>query len=571
MEYLLGVCGVDIQQQGLYREPAGTEHMVTPLWLAAVMGRLDIMQALLDAGADVNAGSDSGSTPLRSACFVTDEKAVRALIERGADVHRTNHRGGTCLINSVQSTQLCSFLLQCGAEVDARDAQQKTALLHAVEERRRDTVRLLLDRGADPTLRSRVGGDALQTAALVGDVDLVEMLASHPAFEFERRIDALELLGAALLDGPGLAEVCVVHWRDALEMRVLYRMPKRMSPPNDVLEDAREFNTVHELADLVDDPARLRVQALLVFERVLGGTHPETSMRAMAIGRAMVGRPDATLRLWRWALSARLADAGMLCPDSLHSAVCIARLLLLTTDSAPDSSVALAVMDALTAAIERAGRELAARPVFDRHADLYDRSLRCLTHVMHAAVSTARPHETHILMSAVRRAVLLRARAASTGDTLLHLVCSRLNVLRDLPGYEGAVSMPVPAPRFSAAVPRFPSVRCVRALLAAGADVSLVNAARGTALHVASIPHNFSSELVSSLLSAGAHFDQPNKYGDTPAALVATNPTSRLLPLEHSSLRCLAATTLVRCPQSRPLPPDLLPHTLRTFLDLHRP
>lgn len=34
--------------------------------------------------------------------------------------------GGTCLINSVQSEQLCAYLISKGAEVNAPDIQNKT-------------------------------------------------------------------------------------------------------------------------------------------------------------------------------------------------------------------------------------------------------------------------------------------------------------------------------------------------------------------------------------------------------------------------------------------------------------
>lgn len=82
-------------------------------------GRLDVLTALADAGADIDAGSDSGSTPLRSACFMTHTAVARFLVERGADVKRPNHNGGTCLVNSVQSTELCRLLIDAGADVDA--------------------------------------------------------------------------------------------------------------------------------------------------------------------------------------------------------------------------------------------------------------------------------------------------------------------------------------------------------------------------------------------------------------------------------------------------------------------
>lgn len=118
VEYLVHVCAAELEQRGLYEVPDDRSvHTVTPLWAAAVAGRLDVLRALADAGADLDAASDSGSTPVRSACFMTHLDVVQFLVARGADLHRPNHNGGTCLINSVQSVGLCTFLLEHGAEV----------------------------------------------------------------------------------------------------------------------------------------------------------------------------------------------------------------------------------------------------------------------------------------------------------------------------------------------------------------------------------------------------------------------------------------------------------------------
>ena len=50
-----------------------------------------------------------------------------------ADIQRPNYNGGTCLINSVQSVELCEFLLKHGANVNAQDIQCKTALDYAIQ------------------------------------------------------------------------------------------------------------------------------------------------------------------------------------------------------------------------------------------------------------------------------------------------------------------------------------------------------------------------------------------------------------------------------------------------------
>lgn len=111
-------------------------HWVTPLWCAAVSGKLSIVKCLIRLGSALNAPSDTGSTPVRSACFMTHLEVVQCLVEHGADIKKANFNGGTCLINSVQSVPLCMYLINKGADVNARDIQDKTALHYAIQEHR---------------------------------------------------------------------------------------------------------------------------------------------------------------------------------------------------------------------------------------------------------------------------------------------------------------------------------------------------------------------------------------------------------------------------------------------------
>lgn len=136
-EYLVTVCDSDIDQKGLFEVPEDRSvHLVTPLWCASVSGKLPVVKCLIRLGASVNSLSDTGSTPVRSACFMTYMDIVQYLVEHGADIRKSNFNGGTCLINSVQSVQLCMYLISKGADVNAKDIQDKTALHYAIQEHR---------------------------------------------------------------------------------------------------------------------------------------------------------------------------------------------------------------------------------------------------------------------------------------------------------------------------------------------------------------------------------------------------------------------------------------------------
>jgi ankyrin repeat protein len=67
-----------------------------PLYLAAGEGRLEVVRYLLDQGADVNAREQFGDTALTEAVFNGQLAAVKELLLRGAEVNAMGD-GGTAL------------------------------------------------------------------------------------------------------------------------------------------------------------------------------------------------------------------------------------------------------------------------------------------------------------------------------------------------------------------------------------------------------------------------------------------------------------------------------------------
>jgi|APGre2960657505_1045072.scaffolds.fasta_scaffold16107_3 hypothetical protein len=69
----------------------------SPLHTAAVFGHLEAVQALVQAGADVNARNNDGATPLLVAAFFCRTEIVQHLLAHGADKQAKDKAGKTAL------------------------------------------------------------------------------------------------------------------------------------------------------------------------------------------------------------------------------------------------------------------------------------------------------------------------------------------------------------------------------------------------------------------------------------------------------------------------------------------
>jgi ankyrin repeat protein len=106
------------------------ERGSTPLLLAAYYGHVDMVEFLLDKGAQVDALDGSGNTALMGVCFKGFTPIAEKLINAGANVNQKNAMGATCLIYAVtfNRKEIAELLLKNGADASVKDARGKTAM-----------------------------------------------------------------------------------------------------------------------------------------------------------------------------------------------------------------------------------------------------------------------------------------------------------------------------------------------------------------------------------------------------------------------------------------------------------
>jgi uncharacterized protein len=119
----------------------------TALSLAAFFGHAETVNALLAAGAPVNAASRETMklTPLASALAVERNDIARTLIDHGADVNAKGDNDVTPLHTAAARGNLDSakLLLQHGAEVDAVTRDGKAPVAYAQERNHPEMVEFL--------------------------------------------------------------------------------------------------------------------------------------------------------------------------------------------------------------------------------------------------------------------------------------------------------------------------------------------------------------------------------------------------------------------------------------------
>jgi uncharacterized protein len=150
---------------------------------AAATGRVERLRALIaGAPALANAYSPDGFTPLGFAVFFNQPDIVNALLESGADVNLPSRESMkvTPLASAAAAnqTEIARVLIARGANVNAKAASGHIPLHEASANGNLDLVKLLIDNGADVNAKTDDGKTPYDFALEYKRDEVIELLKS---------------------------------------------------------------------------------------------------------------------------------------------------------------------------------------------------------------------------------------------------------------------------------------------------------------------------------------------------------------------------------------------------------
>jgi ankyrin repeat protein len=163
-------------------EPSAASKAEPDIIRAARSGDTALLRALIGGGADLSACDSHGDTALHIAAYRGDPEAVKALLDKGAKPNALDADGASPLLYGAGSEVIVRLLLGRGANPNLGSKLELTPLMAAAAHRDSlGTVSLLVNAGAD--LHAKKGGQEFIALKAVygGDPQTLELLLDRGA------------------------------------------------------------------------------------------------------------------------------------------------------------------------------------------------------------------------------------------------------------------------------------------------------------------------------------------------------------------------------------------------------
>ena len=418
-----------------------------------------------------------------------------------------------------------------------------TALHDAAESGSLNSMILLIVHGAKMA-KDCYGMTPLLAAAVTGHTNVVEFLIRREECTKMERIDALELLGATYIDKKRDLVEGLQYWKRAMYERM--KDPKNIiwKPVTEERKAAYDYksevSSFQELQQLISDPDDTRMQALLVRERILGPTHPDTSyyIRYRGAVYADLGDFDRCIILWMYATDMQQANLDPLNLMTQSSFLSFAELFSFMYGDCRNrkpydinTNDVLAVCTKAVTEVERSIKYLQEGERVKRDYQNFDRLLVIMMHLLSLVckhLEKCSEQDGFAIKRQVYRMVQFEPRCEDA-KSLLHLSASK----------ETSTVGKYP-------VCRFPSAPVARLLIEVGASTNAVDQKGNTPLHTAASNPTCNKEVMRVLLQHKAHLDATNNDGKTAEELLRDIIMIDVAcPVTYTSLQCLAAKVIV--------------------------
>ncbi len=427
-------------------------------------------------------------------------------------------------------------------------------------------MKLLLEHKARMAVDS-YGMTPLLASAVTGHTKIVEFLTSQPECDRLQKISALRLLGATYVDKKRDMLGALKFWKLAMaerykEAKYVVKKPSTQELVS-AYDNVVEVQTMKELEDLIADPDKMRMQALLVREKILGPAHPDTSyyIRYRGAVYADMGNFDRCITLWMYALDMQQQILEAVSPMTQSSFLSFAELFsFMMTETRSKKPYPVDIRDMIIVyekavqELERGYEHMQRVSPTERDTSHFNRLLVILMHLtslLCQVQSRATEEEQYQFKKLVYLMVRMNVRG-SRGQTPLHLACSKDTTT--------VGRYPVCA---------FPSLDVAQVLLEVGAKANALDEDRNSPLHVVAKDGPSQPSILQLLLENGAHIDACNNDGEIPLELLSGCPSKDFIAaLNYTTLQCLAAKSLVK---HRIAYKGKIPHKLELFVGMHDP
>ncbi len=136
-----------------------------PWFLSIVMDNPEIIEILVKAGANIHAVDESGMEAIFFAAQQRKLEALKALVKAGCDANIKDRNGNSLIANALDNSQILQYLIDTGADTDVIHGQGQTLLHLAAQRENSEVIHVLMKAGGKINAKDNNGRTPLHNAS----------------------------------------------------------------------------------------------------------------------------------------------------------------------------------------------------------------------------------------------------------------------------------------------------------------------------------------------------------------------------------------------------------------------